>query len=487
MVAVIRLPVGPHPHSHGENGMFTPPVYSFAGSSPLTRGKLDPQSDQRNAHGLIPAHAGKTLRALARVKQLRAHPRSHGENVWAPLQGRRGKTSSPLTRGKLPSVRARTAQVRLIPAHAGKTFRLPFRRVRGRAHPCSRGENHWLKGKTETMGASSPLTRGKPWGRVPHHCPRRLIPAHAGKTGFRRWCRRTSGAHPRSRGENQGFYQCVTPEEGSSPLTRGKRNPPCEQHSLIGLIPAHTGKTRLIASARSLCGAHPRSRGENEALAASDATDKGSSPLTRGKHVDGELRTDVRGLIPAHAGKTITHPSGMVCSAAHPRSRGENIVSADQPRRGPGSSPLTRGKRSCDLLEALGIGLIPAHAGKTSVSLRSRPSAAAHPRSRGENCRRSIPTSCARGSSPLTRGKRTPATRGRARPGLIPAHAGKTCRKAPGSPRARAHPRSRGENLGVGVRRRWCRGSSPLTRGKLGAGLWAGYTVGLIPAHAGKT
>ena len=80
MVAVMRLPVGPHPHSHGENGMFTPPVYSFAGSSPLTRGKLDPQSDQRNAHGLIPAHAGKTLRALARVKRLRAHPRSRGEN-----------------------------------------------------------------------------------------------------------------------------------------------------------------------------------------------------------------------------------------------------------------------------------------------------------------------------------------------------------------------------------------------------------------------
>ena len=416
-----------------------------------------------------------------------AHPRSRGENHLFHDEGEGRRGSSPLTRGKPSKPPGGGVAHGLIPAHAGKTSWARPASSSGTAHARSRGENRFDVNPRSRKYGSSPLTRGKPWGRVPHHCPRRLIPAHAGKTGFRRWCRRTSGAHPRSRGENQGFYQCVTPEEGSSPLTRGKRNPPCEQHSLIGLIPAHTGKTRLIASARSLCGAHPRSRGENEALAASDATDKGSSPLTRGKHVDGELRTDVRGLIPAHAGKTITHPSGMVCSAAHPRSRGENIVSADQPRRGPGSSPLTRGKRSCDLLEALGIGLIPAHAGKTSVSLRSRPSAAAHPRSRGENCRRSIPTSCARGSSPLTRGKRTPATRGRARPGLIPAHAGKTCRKAPGSPRARAHPRSRGENLGVGVRRRWCRGSSPLTRGKLGAGLWAGYTVGLIPAHAGKT
>ena len=30
-------------------------------------------------------------------------------------------------------------------------------------------------------------------------------------------------------------------------------------------------------------------------------------------------------------------------------------------------------------------------------------------------------------------------------------------------------------------------GSSPLTRGKLGAGLFAGLEGGLIPAHAGKT
>ena len=109
MVAVMRLPVGPHPHSHGENGMFTPLVYSFAGSSPLTRGKLDPQSDQRNAHGLIPAHAGKTLRALARVKRLRAHPRSHGEN----------DEGGPPARGLLPGGLATTLICRIIPAHTG--------------------------------------------------------------------------------------------------------------------------------------------------------------------------------------------------------------------------------------------------------------------------------------------------------------------------------------------------------------------------------
>ena len=305
MVAVMRLPVGPHPHSHGENGMFTPPVYSFAGSSPLTRGKLDPQSDQRNAHGLIPAHAGKTLRALARVKRLRAHPRSHGENVWAPLQGRRGKTSSPLTRGKRARAGANSRAHGLIPAHAGKTIQATRRRRRAWAHPRSRGENDDDHIHLPRVAGSSPLTRGKPWGRVPHHCPRRLIPAHAGNTGFRRWCRRTSGAHPRSRGENQGFYQCVTPEEGSSPLTRGKRCRRCRRRSERGLIPAHTGKTRLIASARSLCGAHPRSRGENGRSHEIRGRIHGSSPLTRGKPHAARQGIPRDGLIPAHAGKTL--------------------------------------------------------------------------------------------------------------------------------------------------------------------------------------
>ena len=50
--------------------------------------------------------------------------------------------------------------------------------------------------------------------------------------------------------------------------------------------------------------AHPRSRGENLVGMLLDANDKGSSPLTRGKHVESRLRGLRQGLIPAHAGKT---------------------------------------------------------------------------------------------------------------------------------------------------------------------------------------
>ena len=78
-----------------------------------------------------------------------------------------------------------------------------------------------------------------------------------------------------------------------------------------------------------------------------------------------------------------------------------------------------------------------------SRALRRR---AAHPRSRGENVRRSSMTDASDGSSPLTRGKPVDLDEGETKARLIPAHAGKTVHRL--SPRADgwAHPRSRGEN-----------------------------------------
>ena len=92
---------------------------------------------------------------------------------------------------------------------------------------------------------------------------------------------------------------------GSSPLTRGKLplDPPPVR--MGGLIPAHAGKTRLSPIHRMGSPAHPRSRGENNPLVYTGATLSGSSPLTRGKPVPVRSHHRSRGLIPAHAGKTL--------------------------------------------------------------------------------------------------------------------------------------------------------------------------------------
>ena len=84
------------------------------------RGKRGEVGGHANEVGLIPAHAGKTLRPRGGSSARWAHPRSHGENqvrypraVWA-------EGSSPLTRRKHDARLAGEILEGLIPAHAEK-------------------------------------------------------------------------------------------------------------------------------------------------------------------------------------------------------------------------------------------------------------------------------------------------------------------------------------------------------------------------------
>ena len=192
-------------------------------------------------------------------------------------------------------------------------------------------------------------------------------------------------AHPRSRGENWWRPVARGLRAGSSPLTRGKRRAPARHPRRRGLIPAHAGKTCDAFTYSTVVGAHPRSRGENAAERPRGDVIGGSSPLTRGKRrsVSFDLRT--RGLIPAHAGKTCTASVKRSATRAHPRSRGENRNYPNYRPRSLGSSPLTRGKRASHPHCPCRPGLIPAHAGKTTGSPPGSKTPAAHPRSRGEN------------------------------------------------------------------------------------------------------
>ena len=92
---------------------------------------------------------------------------------------------------------------------------------------------------------------------------------------------------------------------GSSPLTRGKQNIDRETTARPRLIPAHAGKTTAHEVKTAQKQAHPRSRGENRSYSHSASAALGSSPLTRGKHLAIEIGLAARGLIPAHAGKTL--------------------------------------------------------------------------------------------------------------------------------------------------------------------------------------
>ena len=96
-----------------------------------------------------------------------------------------------------------------------------------------------------------------------------------------------------------------------------------------------------------------------------DEEDEGSSPLTRGKQAKVGTVLQVVRLIPAHAGKTASPKHAPLSAEAHPRSRGENLRRSSDSAQENGSSPLTRGKQVSEE-GGLNLGrLIPAHAGKT--------------------------------------------------------------------------------------------------------------------------
>ena len=86
----------------------------------------------------------------------------------------------------------------------------------------------------------------------------------------------------------------------------------------------------------------------------------------RGKLFFGVVFTRARGLIPAHAGKTSVGRAHFGVWWAHPRACGENSQHLKGVEMETGSSPRMRGKQNARYPELNAMGLIPAHAGKTA-------------------------------------------------------------------------------------------------------------------------
>ena len=152
-----------------------------------------------------------------------------------------------------------------------------------------------------------------------------------------------------------------------------------------------------------------------------------------------------------------------------------------------GSSPLARGTPETGCSERLFAGLIPARAGNTRGIPPGTWKARAHPRSRGEHMRLSVRLFTRLGSSPLARGTPARAVKMLTTPGLIPARAGNTVCFLCQSFKLGAHPRSRGEHWGSCAVNGGQRGSSPLARGTRRVPQRQRHPRGLIPARAGNT
>ena len=149
-----------HPRSRGEHEFDSAGASTDTGSSPLTRGAQCHELGHAGGRGLIPAHAGSTSWSSFCMSWSWAHPRSRGEHDEVEVGRPVGSGSSPLTRGALRCSVFLDLNAGLIPAHAGSTLRFEGGLDTGGAHPRSRGEHLFAHFAAQLDGGSSPLTRG---------------------------------------------------------------------------------------------------------------------------------------------------------------------------------------------------------------------------------------------------------------------------------------------------------------------------------------
>ena len=192
-------------------------------------------------------------------------------------------------------------------------------------------------------------------------------------------------------------------------------------------------------------------------------------------------------IIPARAGFTSRSGRSRPPHQDHPRSRGVYAGASAPSCWRPGSSPLARGLHDANVALTDNVGIIPARAGFTTALATMRTTPSDHPRSRGVYHNPVCEAYSTGGSSPLARG--LPALCGEcaAYIGIIPARAGFTATASALGGRAEDHPRSRGVYPFMMVTAASTGGSSPLARGLQRALHHLAGDGRIIPARAGFT
>ena len=417
----------------------------------------------------------------------RDHPRMRGDHVCCTAHAKLTKGSSPHARGPRRVAVGGGAAAGIIPACAGTTS-LPKSGSSSRwGHPRMRGDHSEEEFAHAVPRGSSPHARGPRFFMAITPARAGIIPACAGTTPFSSTGLPPARDHPRMREDHDMDVGPNLADEGSSPHARGPLVPLGALDARGGIIPACAGTTHRIAGRTSCRRDHPRMRGDHRMAIPSTPRPSGSSPHARGPLRELLVVELGVGIIPACAGTTTVWHGGFSTRRDHPRLRGDHrgAISLEITTRG--SSPPTRGPRA-DRPEPLRPeGIIPACAGTTVVRARQAVGLRDHPRLRGDH-QAGRPSPIRKpGSSPPPRGPlipERPPLRGR---GIIPAYAGTTTTLTGGDVPISDHPRLRGDHGSIPSAMFATAGSSPPTRGPPRLGVQDLGVLGIIPAYAGTT
>ena len=153
-----------HPRACGENGDLIECSNERDGSPPRMRGKLPFPRFYALCVRITPAHAGKTIFTNDISFFISDHPRACGENLACQFFISLTGGSPPRMRGKLELISLRFLQLRITPAHAGKTIYHGLFMCLFPDHPRACGENSLPKHDIINGSGSPPRMRGKHFG-----------------------------------------------------------------------------------------------------------------------------------------------------------------------------------------------------------------------------------------------------------------------------------------------------------------------------------
>ena len=374
----------------------------------------------------------------------------------------------------------------IIPAGAGRSRHVPSGGVGLGDHPRGCGEKGRSPLSVVLVQGSSPRVRGEGSSGAMSRSRVRIIPAGAGRSHHASLVFLSRWDHPRGCGEKHCRPRPWADGPGSSPRVRGEVALWPFIASAAGIIPAGAGRSRGARRPGGDSGDHPRGCGEKLASRGVAVGIGGSSPRVRGEAWVASPACLGVGIIPAGAGRRRRSIRRRSLARDHPRGCGEKA--ARGPRLGPwrGSSPRVRGEVSSAAALAASAGIIPAGAGRRRGEGPRRPVGWDHPRGCGEKSSSSLASVALGGSSPRVRGEAADRRRASAPRRIIPAGAGRSSSAPIEKLRHRDHPRGCGEKMNAYSSSRRVRGSSPRVRGEAVLVHGVGRGRGIIPAGAGR-
>ena len=178
----------------------------------------------------------------------------------------------------------------------------------------------------------SPRGRGKRQSGIQSSTPAGSIPAWAGETPALSFRRRPFGVYPRVGGGNRVAALLTLSSAGLSPRGRGKPTANRNRVLLPRSIPAWAGETNSNMASIALSRVYPRVGGGNSIAPYPFVNIGGLSPRGRGKHLPGYVLWVLTGSIPAWAGETRGQREDAAERRVYPRVGGGNSKRKEPPQ-----------------------------------------------------------------------------------------------------------------------------------------------------------